>query len=282
MIDWLETFDNSTASYDRAFAENVMDSLIFGYNDTEPDPQPINWYTLQCGPFPSHSFTSTGLMGLLILPRGGSKALVDALLANIKTQPETGKRVTALSIDLNIPRFRPQVAVTINNEQATVYDHVVSTLPFGSLRLVDTKGCRMPFELQQAIQSLQYGPSVKVAMRFSTRWWETLQNHKGGVSRTDRPTRIVVYPSYGINTDAATMIVSYTWTQDAQRNAAFVKGSVADNVLRDTILSDLADMHEVQYEWLVNQYQDHHAWSWDNSEFSVGAWMHMTQVRSRS
>ena len=131
----------------------------------------------------------------------------------------------------------------------------------------------MPFTLQQAIQSLQYGPSVKVAMRFLTRWWETVQNHQGGVSRTDRPTRIVVYPSYGINTDAATMIVSYTWTQDASRNAAFVKGSVADKVLRDSILSDLAEMHEVQYEWLVGQYRDHHAWSWDNSEFSVGAFM---------
>jgi len=197
------------------------------------------------------------------------------MLARIQTQPETGKRVAALNIDLELPRERPQVAVTINHEaQPRVYDHVVSTLPFGSLRLVDTRGCRMPFTLQQAIQSLQYGPSVKVAMRFLTRWWETeqnQQNHQGGVSRTDRPTRIVVYPSYGIGTDAATMIVSYTWTQDASRNAAFVKGSEADKVLRDAILSDLAQMHNVQYEWLLDQYQDHHAWSWDNSEFSVGA-----------
>jgi len=62
MIGWLETFDNSTASYDRAFAENVMDSLIFGYNDTEPDPQPVNWYTLQWVPFLSHSRMSSRLM----------------------------------------------------------------------------------------------------------------------------------------------------------------------------------------------------------------------------
>ena len=213
-------------------------------------------------------------MRFLIPHRGGSEVLVDAILARIQTRPETGKRVAKLNIDLEIPRERPQVAVTVDHEaQPRVYDHVISTLPFGCLRVVDTRGCRMPFTLQQAIQSLQYGPSVKVAMRFSTRWWETVQNHQGGVSRTDRPTRIVVYPSYGINTDAATMIVSYTWTQDASRNAAFVKGSVADNVLRDTILSDLAEMHDVQYEWLVGQYQEHHAWSWDNSEFSVGACM---------
>ena len=80
----------------------------------------------------------------------------------------------------------------------------------------------MPFTPQQAIQSLQYEPPVKVAMRFSTRWWTTLQNHRGGVSRTDRPTCIVVDLSYGIDIDTATMLVSYTWTQDAPRNAAFV------------------------------------------------------------
>jgi hypothetical protein len=51
MINWLETFDNSTASFDRAFAENVLDSLMFDYNDAEPDEEPVNWYTLQWGPF---------------------------------------------------------------------------------------------------------------------------------------------------------------------------------------------------------------------------------------
>jgi hypothetical protein len=47
MINWLETFDDSTASYDRAFAETILDSLMFGYNDTEPNPKPVKWYTLQ-------------------------------------------------------------------------------------------------------------------------------------------------------------------------------------------------------------------------------------------
>ena len=47
MINWLETFDNSTASFDRAFAENVMDSLIFEYDDDKE----VEWSTLQCGPF---------------------------------------------------------------------------------------------------------------------------------------------------------------------------------------------------------------------------------------
>jgi monoamine oxidase len=208
-------------------------------------------------------------MGFLIPLRGGSEVLVDAMLARITTRPETGKRVTALKIDHDQRKY-PQVAVTVKHEQQPrVYDHVVSTMPFGCFRLVDTSGCEMPFELQRAIQCLQYGPSVKMAIRFTTRWWE--EKHRGGASKTDRPTRVVVYPSYGIDTTAATMIVSYTWTQDALRNAAFIKGSEADEVLINSILSDLAQMHEVEYDWLRKQYQDHHAWSWDNSEFSAGA-----------
>jgi len=45
VINWLETFDNSTASFDRAFAENVMDSFIFDYGEN------VNWFTLKCDPF---------------------------------------------------------------------------------------------------------------------------------------------------------------------------------------------------------------------------------------
>ena len=57
------------------------------------------------------------------------------------------------------------------------------------------------------------------------------------------------------------------------RNAAFVKGSVAYKMLGDSTLSDLDEMHSVQYEWLVGQYQSHDHGSWDNSEFSAGARM---------
>ena len=46
MINWLETFDDSTASYDRAFSETVMDSLMFDW-DEDDDADPVDWYALQ-------------------------------------------------------------------------------------------------------------------------------------------------------------------------------------------------------------------------------------------
>jgi hypothetical protein len=63
MINWVETRDNSTAGFDRSFAENVLDSLMFDYDDADPVGKPVEWYTLQWGPFLSftHEYSSNGL-----------------------------------------------------------------------------------------------------------------------------------------------------------------------------------------------------------------------------
>ena len=202
-------------------------------------------------------------MGFQFLPRGGSKVLVNAML---QTQPETGKRVAGLDIDLEVPREPPQVAVMLNHKaQPSVYDHVVSTLPFGCLRLVGTRGRRMPFTLQQAIQSLQYEPPVKVAMRFSTRWWTTLQNRPS--DSYCRLAFIRYRHRYGHH-DRIVHVDSR-----CSKECSMSQKLVADKTLRDSTLSDLTEMHSVQYWCLVDQYQDHDTWSWDNSEFLVGACM---------
>lgn len=72
--------------------------------------------------------------------------------------------------------------------------------------------------------------------------------HLGGVSNTDRPTRVVVYPSYGIGqNNGTTMIASYTWAQDALRFGALAQGkdSQAEKDLIKTVLNDLADIHGI-------------------------------------
>ncbi|KAF8593122.1 FAD-linked reductase, partial [Ceratobasidium sp. AG-I] len=125
--------------------------------------------------------------------------------------------------------------------------------------------------------------SVKVGIRFSERWWEgsrVSSPQLGGVSSTDRPTRTVVYPSYGIGGDSATMIVSYTWAQDAFRFGSYVQGkdSPAEQELLNIIFKDLTDMHGIvdkdgnpDYTYLPSLKLDYYAWSWYGNEFSVGA-----------
>lgn len=170
-------------------------------------------------------------------------------------QIKRGNKVTKLAVNTDAP-FRT-VDVYVNHEtKPDNYSHVITTLPFGCLRMVDTSGCHLTWDLQSAIRMLHYDSSVKIGMRFKERWWEKKGvegynsiAHKGGVSSTDRPSRVVVYPSYGIDeTTGATMIVSYTWAQDALRIGALATGkdTQSEKDLITSVLHDLAVMHKIE------------------------------------
>jgi len=158
-----------------------------------------------------------------------------------------------------------------------VYNHVISTMPLGCLRMVDLDDCRLSLALKDALRAIQYGASVKIGIQFHSRWWEEDKlhmKHKGGVSTTDRLSRMIVYPSYGIDSsDSATMLVSYSWSQDSLRLGSLIQGhdTPAEKRLVDLVIRDLAKVHDVEYTYLRGLVKDHHAWNWYDSEFAVGA-----------
>ncbi|KAI0312844.1 hypothetical protein OF83DRAFT_1044780, partial [Amylostereum chailletii] len=245
VINYLETFDTATGLYDQALSETVMDSLDFDY---EPG---VEWYCIQ----------------------GGTGTLADAMVA--KLPPGTilnDRRVTSLAL----AEDGSGVSVSCSSAPPKTYRHVVSTIPFSCLRTVNTSQCNFSWTLKTAIRTLHYDASTKVAIRFTTRWWEHLSvkggaDQFGGVSTTDRPTRVVVYPSYGIGGKDATMIVSYTWSQDALRLGALSGGSAVDTLKR-VILKDLADMHGITDDnYLLSLVSAFDLWSWYNQENAAGA-----------
>jgi monoamine oxidase len=75
-------------------------------------------------------------------------------------------------------------------------------------------------------------------LSFKTRWWEDPDvlpaPFVGGQSSTNLPIRRYVYPCYGLDVFDApgTMIASYTWSQDADRLAAFYQSTEQDNARR--------------------------------------------------
>jgi len=249
-INYMETFDSASNLYDEALAESVMDSLDFDYG---PD---VSWFCVQ----------------------GGAGKIADAMAMKLSKTIEHGKRVTAIA-----PVFNNNIAisvdVTVAGEQSVRnYAHIISTMPFACLRLVDTTKCGFNWNFQTAMRVLHYDSSVKVAIKFSRRWWEDpglpKGPHRGGTSSTDRPTRTVVYPSYGIGqTTGASIIVSYTWAQDALRLGALTqgKGSEAETHMLQTIIKDLADMHQVDYDVLWNLMQDYKVHDWYADQYSGGA-----------
>ncbi|QRV94780.1 Flavin containing amine oxidoreductase [Ceratobasidium sp. AG-Ba] len=243
--------------YDCALTESVLDALDF-----DLDPPPV-WKCI----------------------KGGTDLIISRAIDKISTPVQRGQRVTAIAPvgDAKIPHA---ISLVIKNERGTIqkeYDHVVSTVPLSCLGQIDTSHFKFPWNLQTAIRELHYDGSTKVAIRFSKRWWEdpkVVAPQIGGVSSTDRPTRTVVYPSYGIHTQSASMIVSYTWAQDAFRAGSLAQGrdSVAERALIENILKDLTDMHQIKdetgqtdYTLLPRLMQDYHAWNWYGNEFSMGA-----------
>jgi monoamine oxidase len=208
--------------------------------------------------------------------RGGGGVISNAIIDRLTQPVQRGRRVTAVAPIFEAKSTRATaLKVTTTSESGLIdseYAHVISTMPFGCLRMVDTSALEFQWELETALRTLHYDSAVKVAVKFKTRWWENLpQPQVGGTSTTDRPTRTVVYPSYGIGSEDATMIVSYTWAQDALRIGAYVKGhdSASEQVLLECIKRDLADMHDIK-DMSILDHIDHKIVNWYGDEYSNG------------
>ncbi|KLO16478.1 hypothetical protein SCHPADRAFT_995057 [Schizopora paradoxa] len=265
VVNWCETLDVGTGMYDTALSEAVLDSLDFDYGPN------VKWYAVQ----------------------GGAENIAIAMAESLKHKPLMKKRVVGVYPRISFPFFNPKggnlgfgggapeetpfigLAVKVEGETSDrLYEHVISTLPFGMLRLVDTRFCGFSYALDEAIRSLRYDASVKVAIQFTKRWWEEEPYKQfGGQSKTDRPTRVVVYPSYGIGGADAVLLASYSWSQDASRFGALVHGndSESERVLIDIILRDISDIHGIRFSELKGMLKSHDAWDWYHDEYSSGA-----------
>ncbi|KAI5990285.1 hypothetical protein F5J12DRAFT_727696 [Pisolithus orientalis] len=132
----------------------------------------------------------------------------------------------------------------------------------------------MNVEQKNALRQLQYGPSVKIAIRFKEPWWTTKLNIVGGQSFTDLPIRTIVYPSHGVGTDtpSTVLIASYCWTTDAERLGSLAMAG-QNEVLKELVLCNLASAHgdPITYEFLCNQFLDMHVKDWTYDVQTMGA-----------
>lgn len=155
---------------------------------------------------------------------GGSDRFIRAMVDQLKNKPLPSMRVTAVRPSSNGKHMEVKVA---GDDEVRKYAQVICTVPLGCLASINMDECGLTFTQKVAIRSLSYDASTKVALRFEKRWWETLEKPiVGGVTNTDEPVRVVVYPSYGLNCPKETpppgvMIGSYTWAQDARVSVYF-------------------------------------------------------------
>ncbi|OTA99141.1 hypothetical protein M426DRAFT_68361 [Hypoxylon sp. CI-4A] len=276
-INWMETMDTSTSLFTQSFTESVLDSFDFDY-DAE-----VSWYCIDGG---------TSLL---------TNAMADKINRSGRGTIKLGKRVEAVSIKGNNKDDRNMSVTYVEGEkrqETSDFSTVFSTTSLGCLQRMDLRGINPHPTLRDAIRSLHYDDSVKVAIKFSRPWWITdCSITQGGLAKTDLPLRTCVYPSYNLNdgaNESAVLLCSYTWSQDARRvgslidksdpkeGKAFINGPkpTHENELVDLILKNLARLHEnailipeqkITYEKLKGLYLDHHAYSWSQDPTTSGA-----------
>ncbi|KAL6169288.1 hypothetical protein ACJQWK_04323 [Exserohilum turcicum] len=263
-IQWLETNNTGSGLFDRAFVESVMDSFDFaGYGK-----QAIKWYCID----------------------GGSSLLTQTMEKTIKQPVQHGKRVRGYSQSSKTKEITVSVAGEPEGSRLP-YTSVFNTTSLPCLQRMDLTDLNLHPSQKDAIRSLRYDDSTKVAMKFSYPWWITRCGiTSGGEATTDTPLRKCVYPSYSVHDpqdQPAVLICSYTWSQDATRIGSLIARH--DEELRELILDYLARIHLKNFQQqpptsyhglttleevrqvISDAYISHHAWSWSQDPFTSGA-----------
>ena len=269
-----EIRSSATGWYDQSLAETVLDSMEFDYplNGKESvdkqDQKTVKWKCIDGG---------AQQIAELMRDKLFKKPLFNMEVDSISTDSK-------LSMELLVTNKNPGVERKVETRQ---YFAVFNSTTLAALQRMDLKNAKLTFGTKQAIRSLGYGASCKVAIRFSYPWWITKFGiAKGGVGSTDLPIRQCVYPSYSIHDpkdEPAVLLCSYTWSQDAQRIAALIsKDSPAgEDELKDLLIRNLTLLHaptkeeyNSTFEMISKSYISHHAYDWYRDPNMSGAFVY--------
>ncbi|GJE93598.1 FAD/NAD-binding domain-containing protein [Phanerochaete sordida] len=261
VVDWCETFDHSSWSYDRALTETVLDSMVFTYRD---DPNvPTKWYCIKDG--------SSEL----------ATKLNDYLSKSSKHKLKTRTRVTGIRWH----KSNNSVNVLTERGDEIAYGHVITTTTLPCLRAMDLSDAGLDARRWGLIRSLSYGAATKIGVKFRSAWW---QDHAfmcdagafgavvGGQSFTDNMSRRVVYPSYGVdgNSPSTVLLASYAATGDAQAWTGLT-AKEAKPMVKRRVIDDLVAVHRFNDfgpKVLEEEWEDAFLYSWNTDPNTMGAY----------
>ncbi|KAK0213580.1 hypothetical protein IW262DRAFT_1466891 [Armillaria fumosa] len=233
-INWMERMNTGTGLFDMAFSEMVIDDLQF------------DWPTGSAMKFGGDGATDFDNRWHCLA--GGSEVFINAMVSKIsdRTQIKYSERVTSITPTAHGTRPLSVTYSSGGDKASNEYDYVISTIPLPALRFVDLDGCNLSYAQLEGIRTLCYDSSCKVGIRFSSRWWQTLDRlHQK----------------------------CYTWSQDVARVGGLMNGrnTTDEQFLIDNILKGLSALHGVTFDFLKNELQDWCAWDWYSDPFTLGA-----------
>jgi len=138
------------------------------------------------------------------------------------------------------------------------------TVPFSILAHWDVQP---PFSRgkQKAIREMHYDSSTKIYLQFRERFWES-QGIISGRSITTLASRFIYYPITSDTTSRGIILGSYTWGNDARK-----WGYLDESEAIAYVLSDLALVHGLSYDQVLDVFESGFVWDWDNFSYSGGA-----------
>ncbi|KAI0800655.1 hypothetical protein C8Q74DRAFT_1191398 [Fomes fomentarius] len=270
VVNWMETFDNSTGAYDRALTEVVLETIAFGWKPSTDEE--TKWWCIDGG-----AYQIADVMYRYIQRKAPDAFTFNARVTGVKTVSDGSPLV---GID-----------VTTDSTKVERFSHVITSIPLPVLRTVDLTEARLTPMQSNAVRQLTYGPSTKIGMQFRTAWWTTATNKAGirlniigGQTYSDSPIRTIVYPSFGDVQEGktTTLIASYCWTDDADRLGALTTNDSQKSVLVELVLRELARIHNLEISFLRGQLLGTHAWSWSHDPYTMGAFAHFGPGRFNS
>ncbi|KAL5496076.1 hypothetical protein ACEPAH_3169 [Sanghuangporus vaninii] len=264
-VSCCETFDKSTAWYDRGLSETVIETLAFAWPESDLDRE-IKWFCVD----------------------GGSSVICDRMVKYLGIEVDKQLRLNSRVTGIGIPDKGNQgIEVTLADGSTYCYDHVINTTTLSCLRTMDLTSARLDYKQKSCLRELRYGPAIKIGIKFKSAWWEEESRMPfgsiiGGQSFTDNMSRTVIYPSYGIRegskkSNVPVLIASYAWTDDAIILSALMgPDDYSKSVLKQRILQDLVEVHGLDknegFKFLEDQYVDSFPFSWNNNPYSMGAY----------
>ncbi len=115
---------------------------------------------------------------------------------------------------------------------------------------------------QRAIRQLHYDASANIFFQTRRRFWETDDGIYGGGTGTDLAIRNLYYTDYGRETGRGILLVSYTWSEDAQR-----WGSLLPHERIEQALENVAVIHPQIRE----EFETGASHMWHDDPFAGGA-----------
>jgi monoamine oxidase len=150
------------------------------------------------------------------------------------------------------------------------YSYLITTCTTPALQIMDLREAQLKYSHREAIRVLRCDNSVKVGIKFKYRWWADDNGIiRGGLGKTHRPTRVIVYPSYVLNTPRGhegVLLACYNWAQDAA-----CLGTYCDEEIVSLVIADLPIMHNKTESDLRDAPDCYHVHDWNRDPRTGGA-----------